>query len=137
MFRCFFFCLFSLSLPLLTPSSLPISLSQADMLEKEQVAHVRAERDILVLADNPWVVRMFYSFQDSVNLYLIMEFLPGGDMMTMLIRFDTFSHETSVFCNQHAIHFLRTPFSLFLLPDPPSSPPSPPTQHASILRRRC
>ncbi len=29
-------------------------------------------------ADNPWVVKMYYSFQDSINLYLIMEFLPGG-----------------------------------------------------------
>ncbi|KAI8481728.1 Serine/threonine-protein kinase 38 [Branchiostoma belcheri] len=53
-------------------------LRKADMLEKEQVAHVRAERDILVEADNPWVVRMFYSFQDPINLYLIMEFLPGA-----------------------------------------------------------
>ena len=53
-------------------------LRKSDMLAKEQVAHVRAERDILEKADNPWVVKMFYSFQDSVNLYLIMEFLPGG-----------------------------------------------------------
>jgi hypothetical protein len=43
------------------------------------VAHVRAERDILVEADHQWVVKMFYSFQDPVNLYLIMEFLPGGN----------------------------------------------------------
>lgn len=53
-------------------------LRKADMLEKEQVAHVRAERDILVEADHQWVVKMYYSFQDPINLYLIMEFLPGG-----------------------------------------------------------
>ena len=53
-------------------------LRKADMVEKEQVAHVRAERDILVEADHQWVVKMFYSFQDPANLYLIMEFLPGG-----------------------------------------------------------
>jgi serine/threonine kinase 38 len=53
-------------------------LRKADMLEKEQVAHIRAERDILVEADGAWVVKMFYSFQDKRNLYLIMEFLPGG-----------------------------------------------------------
>ena len=53
-------------------------LRKSDMLAKEQVAHVRAERDILEKADNPWVVKMFYSFQDTINLYLIMEFLPGG-----------------------------------------------------------
>ena len=53
-------------------------LRKSDMLEKEQVAHVRAERDILVEADHEWVVKMYYSFQDTLNLYLIMEFLPGG-----------------------------------------------------------
>ena len=42
------------------------------------MAHIRAERDILVEADGAWVVKMFYSFQDKRNLYLIMEFLPGG-----------------------------------------------------------
>ncbi len=38
-------------------------LRKSDMLEKDQIAHVRAERDILVEADNPWVVRMHFSFQ--------------------------------------------------------------------------
>ena len=64
---------------------------------KEQVAHVRAERDILAEADHQWVVKMFYSFQDSRNLYLVMEFLPGGDMMTLLIKKDTFSEEMTQF----------------------------------------
>ncbi|TGZ60831.1 hypothetical protein CRM22_008306 [Opisthorchis felineus] len=72
-------------------------LHKADMLQKDQVAHVRAERDILVKADNPWVVKMFYSFQDSVNLYLVMEFLPGGDMMTLLMRNDTLTESQTQF----------------------------------------
>ncbi|VDM26263.1 unnamed protein product [Hydatigera taeniaeformis] len=53
------------------------------MRQKDQIAHVRAERDILVKANNPWVVKMFYSFQDSVNLYLVMEFLPGGEFFRL------------------------------------------------------
>ncbi|XP_070562359.1 serine/threonine-protein kinase 38-like [Ptychodera flava] len=72
-------------------------LRKADMHEREQVAHVRAERDILVEADNPWVVKMYYSFQDPQNLYLIMEFLPGGDMMTLLMKKDTLSEEATQF----------------------------------------
>ena len=62
-------------------------LRKADMVEKEQVAHVRAERDILVEADHQWVVKMYYSFQDPINLYLIMEFLPGGQSV---VRFYSF-----------------------------------------------
>ena len=54
-------------------------LRKTEMVEKDQLAHVRAERDILVEADHQWVVKMFYSFQDPANLYLIMEFLPGGE----------------------------------------------------------
>lgn len=34
-------------------------------------------------ADSLWVVKMFYSFQDKLNLYLIMEFLPGGNHMKL------------------------------------------------------
>ncbi|RXM33398.1 Serine/threonine-protein kinase 38-like [Acipenser ruthenus] len=72
-------------------------LRKADMLEKEQVAHIRAERDMLVEADGAWVVKMFYSFQDKRNLYLIMEFLPGGDMMTLLMKKDTLTEEETQF----------------------------------------
>lgn len=78
-------------------------LRKADMLDKAQIAHVRAERDILVEANNEWVVRMLYSFQDAVNLYLIMEFLPGGDMMNLLIKMDTFDEETTRFYMAEAV----------------------------------
>jgi len=72
-------------------------LRKSDMVEKEQIAHVRAERDILVEADHQWVVKMFFSFQDPVNLYLVMEFLPGGDLMTLLMKEDTLSEEVAQF----------------------------------------
>ena len=72
-------------------------LRKAEMVEKEQVAHVRAERDILVEVDHTWVVKMFYSFQDSDALYLVMEFLPGGDIMTLLMKKDTLPEEAAQF----------------------------------------
>lgn len=39
------------------------TLRKADVLERNQVAHVKAERDILAEADNEWVVKLYYSFQ--------------------------------------------------------------------------
>uniref|UniRef100_A0A915PVX1 Serine/threonine-protein kinase tricornered n=1 Tax=Setaria digitata TaxID=48799 RepID=A0A915PVX1_9BILA len=72
-------------------------LRKTEMLEKEQTAHVRAERDILSEADCEWVVKMYFSFQDPLNLYLVMEFLPGGDMMTLLIKKDTLSEDATKF----------------------------------------
>lgn len=73
------------------------SLRKAEMFKKDQLAHVRAERDVLAESNSPWVVQLFYSFQDEVHLYLVMEFLPGGDLMTMLIKYDTFSDDVTRF----------------------------------------
>ncbi|GAA54439.1 LATS large tumor suppressor [Clonorchis sinensis] len=61
-------------------------LNKRDVVERRQLAHVRAERDILAEADNEWVVKLFFSFQDSEALYLVMEYIPGGDMMSLLIK---------------------------------------------------
>jgi len=73
---------------------LETSSSALTPLLPPQLAHVRAERDLLVYeADNEWVVQLYYSFQDPKFLYLIMEFLPGGDMMSLLIHYDTFSED--------------------------------------------
>lgn len=54
-----------------------------------QVEHVRAERNLLAEVASHCIVKLYYSFQDAEFLYLIMEYLPGGDMMTLLMREDT------------------------------------------------
>ncbi|KAG5654374.1 hypothetical protein H0H81_003832 [Sphagnurus paluster] len=73
------------------------SLQKVEMLKRDQLAHVRAERDVLAESTSPWVVQLFYSFQDPLYLYLIMEFLPGGDLMTMLMKYDVFSEDVTRF----------------------------------------
>ena len=50
-------------------------MKKTEMINKNQVAHVRAERDILALAKIPWIVELICSFQDEKYLYLVMEFL--------------------------------------------------------------
>ena len=73
------------------------TLKKMEMLKHEQLAHVRSERDLLAESESPWVVNLICSFQDSENLYLLMEFLPGGDLMTLLIDRDIFSEEMTRF----------------------------------------
>lgn len=63
-------------------------INKIEMIRKNQVQHVKSERNVLALAENPWVVDLKYSFQDEKHLYLVMEFLPGGDLMTILIKRD-------------------------------------------------
>jgi len=74
-------------------------LKKSEMIEKDQIFHVRAERDALAMNNthNPWIVNLFYSFQDQNFLYFIMEYVPGGDMMTWLIKLDIFTEETTRF----------------------------------------
>ena len=73
------------------------SLVKTEMLRRDQLAHVRSERDVLAEAESPWVVKLFTTFQDAYFLYMIMEFLPGGDMMTMLIKYEIFSEPITRF----------------------------------------
>eukprot|EP01091_Cochliopodium_minus_P016445 TRINITY_DN615_c0_g1_i1.p1 TRINITY_DN615_c0_g1~~TRINITY_DN615_c0_g1_i1.p1 ORF type:complete len:391 (-),score=102.14 TRINITY_DN615_c0_g1_i1:83-1255(-) len=75
-------------------------LNKSEMLKKDQVEHVRAELAVLVDSnklynENPWITKLYYSFQDKDSLYLIIEYAPGGDMMTWLIKEDTFSEDTT------------------------------------------
>lgn len=62
-----------------------------------QVEHVKAERTALSVVDSPYIVTLYYSFQDDDFLYLIMEYLPGGDIMTLLIRKDILSQDETRF----------------------------------------
>ena len=73
------------------------TLRKADVLRRNQVAHVKAERDILAEADNEWVVKLFFSFQDLENLFFVMEYIPGGDMMSLLIKLGTFPEHLTLF----------------------------------------
>ncbi len=73
------------------------TLLKSEMYRRDELAHVKAERDLMARSDSKWVVSLYYSFQDAQNLYLIMEFLPGGDLMSMLIRFQVFSEDMTRF----------------------------------------
>lgn len=73
------------------------TLRKSDVLKRNQVAHVKAERDILAEADNEWVVKLYYSFQDDENLYFVMDFIQGGDLMSLLIKLGVFSEKLARF----------------------------------------
>jgi len=78
-------------------------MNKSEMEYKNQVAHVRAERDVLASASNPWIVELKCSFQDEKYLYLVMEYLPGGDLMTLLMKRDILTEEESKFYMAEAI----------------------------------
>lgn len=76
-----------------------IGMKKEMMVLKNQVHHVKAERDALAQADtnHQWLTVLHYSFFDETHLYMAMEFMPGGDLMSLLIKEDTFSEEVTRF----------------------------------------
>lgn len=72
-------------------------MKKEEMHKKNQVLHVREEQMVLSEANNPWIVDLKFSFQDENFLYLVMEFLPGGDLMSLLMTKDILTEEESRF----------------------------------------
>ena len=71
-------------------------MRKEDMLNKNQLIHVRTEREIMT-SSSEWIVNLKYSFQDEYYLYLVMDFLPGGDLMNLLIKKEIFTEEEARF----------------------------------------
>ena len=72
-------------------------LKKDEMHKKNQIIHVRHEKEILTKTDEKWVVSLKYSFQDAKFLYLVMDYLPGGDLMSQLIKKDIFTETEGKF----------------------------------------
>ncbi|KAL0346719.1 UNVERIFIED_CONTAM: putative serine/threonine-protein kinase ndrA [Sesamum calycinum] len=61
------------------------------------VEHVQAERNLLAEVASDYIVKLYCSFQDTEYLYLVMEYLPGGDLMTLLMREETLTETVARF----------------------------------------
>ncbi|KAG1702077.1 Microtubule-associated serine/threonine-protein kinase 2 [Nymphon striatum] len=59
-------------------------INKQNLILRNQVEQVFAERDIMSFTDNPFVVSMFCSFETKKHLCLVMEYVEGGDCATML-----------------------------------------------------
>ncbi|CAL8078310.1 unnamed protein product [Calicophoron daubneyi] len=67
------------------------SLHKYDMLKRSDRACFQEERDVMVKAmvqNSPWIAKLHHTFQDEKFLYFLMDFYNGGDMLTMLSKFD-------------------------------------------------
>ena len=76
-------------------------MSKLKIIERKSEYSINFEREILAKLHNPFIVNMYYAFQDSNNLYLVMDYLKGGDLRFHLTRHIHFSEEQSRFfiCN--------------------------------------
>uniref|UniRef100_A0A8D0D2B4 Serine/threonine-protein kinase MRCK alpha n=1 Tax=Sander lucioperca TaxID=283035 RepID=A0A8D0D2B4_SANLU len=63
-------------------------LNKWEMLKRAETACFREERDVLVNGDCQWITTLHYAFQDDNNLYLVMDYYVGGDLLTLLSKFE-------------------------------------------------
>ncbi|KAG2470873.1 CTRO kinase, partial [Polypterus senegalus] len=63
-------------------------MNKSSLLSFDNVAFYEEERNILARGTSTWIPHLQYAFQDKENLYLVMEYLPGGDLLSLLNRYD-------------------------------------------------
>jgi cell cycle protein kinase DBF2 len=79
-------------------------MSKRLLFKLDEIRHILTERDILTAAKSEWLVRLLYAFQDEQQIYLAMEYVPGGDFRTLL-------NNTGVLHNRHARFYIAEMFS--------------------------
>ena len=65
--------------------------------KNKQQIHIKTERKILEIIEHPFVAKLYYAFQNSEKLYLLTEYMPGGEMFYHLHKDIYFSEERTKF----------------------------------------
>ncbi|KAK4053365.1 cytochrome c oxidase subunit 1 [Microbotryomycetes sp. JL221] len=78
-------------------------LEKVTVVRLRQVEHLNSERSTLARVSHPFIVNLFWSFQDEVNLYLLMEFVQGGELFSHLRRAGRFTPDLSRFFASNVI----------------------------------
>lgn len=88
-------------------------LKKSATLSQDNVAFFEEERDIMAFANNPWITSLQYAFQDYDSLFLVMDFHPGGDLLSLLAKYDDVFEENiakfylgEMIMAMHAVHAL-------------------------------
>lgn len=63
------------------------------IIARKQVAHTRAEKTILQKIQHPFIVKLHYAFQTDTKLYMILDYINGGELFSHLKREGRFSEE--------------------------------------------
>lgn len=86
-------------------------LSKYEMIKRADTAFFWEEREIMANANSEWIVQLHFSFQDEKYLYMVMDYMPGGDLVNLMSNYDVPEKWAKFYCAEvvlalDAIHSL-------------------------------
>jgi len=72
-------------------------LHKEKIVKSKQIDHTNNEQKMLLAVQHPFIINLWGSFQDSTNLYMVMDFVPGGELFTLLRRSNRFPDPVAKF----------------------------------------
>ncbi|KAJ3415698.1 protein kinase A catalytic subunit [Chytridiales sp. JEL 0842] len=72
-------------------------LKKSEVVRLKQVEHINSEKQILAQINFPFIVNLFCTFQDEKNVYMLLEYVVGGELFSHLRRAGRFSNDMTRF----------------------------------------
>lgn len=72
-------------------------LRKSEVVRLKQVEHINSERAILDRIRHPFVVELYATYQDTLNVYMLLSYIPGGELFSHLRRAGRFSADVTRF----------------------------------------
>lgn len=72
-------------------------LKKAQVVKMKQVEHTNDERRMLQQVKHPFLITLWGTFQDSRNLYMVMDFVEGGELFSLLRKSQRFPNPVAKF----------------------------------------
>nr|XP_018901090.1 PREDICTED: rho-associated protein kinase 2 isoform X1 [Bemisia tabaci] len=73
-------------------------LNKFDMIKRSDSAFFWEERDIMAHANSEWIVQLHFAFQDHRYLYMVMDYMPGGDLVNLMSDYDVPESWAQFYC---------------------------------------
>jgi len=72
-------------------------MKKSEIVRLKQVEHINSEKNIISRIKHPFIVNMLCTFQDSLNVYMLMEYVVGGELFSHLRHTGRFNIPTAKF----------------------------------------
>ena len=71
------------------------AIKKRDLVFRNTISRLKEERDALVLAANPFVIKLFYAFSSARHVYFVTEYANGGDLYSLLKQLGSLEESTA------------------------------------------